>query len=148
MSQTDSTSRSDLQDELRRLNSSVPPGFSARGFSDSSARLYGENLSRATASSAPPTSFKFADLRSEFIYADVTSHNDLGPQSGGNVLLNGENKSTSLISNIDTAKETSRTMSYSNLAMALGEDLAEYIGESTDDINLNDSRHSTVPELR
>lgn len=148
-SQTESD-RNKMSEEISRMTNSIktppPPGFASGGFSDSTARFYGENLSRAAASSAPPTSFQFSDLSSGFLPKQDIFHRNVDRQNGDSAGLTGNDFLQ--IDNIDSAKETLRTMSYNNLAMALGEDLAEYIGESTDDINLNDSRHSVVGELR
>lgn len=144
------STRNKMSEDINRMTNSIktppPPGFASGGFSDSTARFYGENLSRAAASSAPPTSFQFSDLSTEFLRAQDMSQRNQVRQNGDSSGLIGNGSFQ--IDDIDSAKETLRTMSYNNLAMALGEDLAEYIGESTDDINLNDSRHSVVGELR
>jgi hypothetical protein len=144
------SARNKRPDEISHMIKSIetppPPGFASGGFSDSTARFYGENLSRAAAASAPPTSFQFSDLSSEFLRSHDLSQRELGGKDSNSAGFIGNGSIQ--IDNIDSAKETLRTMSYNNLAMALGEDLAEYIGESTDEINLNDSRHSFVGELR
>jgi|AntRauTorckE5430_2_1112549.scaffolds.fasta_scaffold01827_4 hypothetical protein len=100
--------------DMRSSLSTPPPGFSV--LADS--RFHGEKLSmsRAAAASAPPTSLFTngnADFKSMFDY-----------QIG------------------EDGYTKSRTMSYNNLAEALGEGLAECMGES-----LNESDHKIKAEL-
>lgn len=96
--------------DMKSSISSPPPGFNLLD----PARFHGENISRAAAASAPPTS-----LFSNSFDLTVDSSDKYARLSGH---TSSENESSS-------ARKL-RTMSYNNLAAALGEGLAECMGES------------------
>lgn len=96
--------------DMKSSIGSPPPGFSLLD----PARFHGENISRAAAASAPPTSLfsNSYDLTfdSSDKYARISGHSSSEHES--------------------SATRKLRTMSYNNLAAALGEGLAECMGES------------------
>ena len=108
-----------------RVPSSVntpPPGFS---LSDANL-FYGGNISRSAAASAPPTSL----FGTEFNFNDAVGNGngERAPRIRQIPLSDVDNATTD-----DPIFAKSRTMSYNNLAMALGEGLAECMVDSLDD---------------
>jgi len=121
------------KDKFLQVHSSIrtpPPGFAL-----DAARFYGENVRRAAAASAPPMSFLGVDgdnsVRSHHAVLD-----DGQPPRVMQRFSSGESNGLSAIDDEDPIFAKSRTMSYNNLALALGEGLAECMGDS-----LSDSRH-------
>lgn len=100
----------DVIADMKSSISSPPPGFNLLD----PARFHGEHISRTAAASAPPTS-----LFSNSFDLNFDSSDKYGRLSGHN---SSEYESSS-------ARKL-RTMSYNNLAAALGEGLAECMGES------------------
>ena len=129
---TDESKKSGLSGgDLLGMRSSLntpPPGFGLGDF----ASFHGQNLTarRAAAASAPPTSLfannlfdsNFTSLPDDF---DRFSNKDIADKDSYRMnLLQGKNQD-----------DKPRTMSYNNLAAALGEGLAESMGHSLVDSN-------------
>ena len=124
------------KDDFLYIPSSVntpPPGFL---LSDSSL-IHGERISRAATASAPPTSIfgNFDRFGSNFGLDEGRPTRIMQRPSGldGNSLISMDD---------DPIFTKSRTMSYNNLVAALGEGLAESMGNS-----LNESKHQHKTDL-
>lgn len=109
--------------DMKSSISSPPPGFSLLD----PARFHGENLKRAAAASAPPTSLFSNSFDLTFDASDQYTR------------ISGKNSTDH--DNSSSGRKL-RTMSYNNLAAALGEGLAECMGES-----LVDSMHKKRYDL-
>lgn len=119
--------------------STPPPGFDLLD-----ARFHGEKLSRsrAAAASAPPTSL-FANGGADFesLFGIAIGEDGRPPRMMQRPATSTRGRSSDGITSIvdedeDTTFTKSRTMSYNNLVLALGEGLAECMGDS-----LNESEH-------
>jgi hypothetical protein len=110
-----------------------PPGFAL----PDTALFHGTNISRSAAASAPPTSLfgteQFLNLRGAF-----NNDRERAPRIRQIPSLDVNNLT---LGDADPIFAKSRTMSYDNLAMALGEGLAECMGDS---LNENNKQSQTL----